>query len=123
MLPVVRPKTLVVTRPSTSRSLWVRRWMMMLACGLLGVNIIMGDRVPLHSHKLHLEAGSEHRRLEREIDQLRRDNRRMRSEARRLREDPAAIEAIARRELGLIRPGEIVFLLTEEPPARRLRTR
>lgn len=123
MLPVVRPKTLVVTRPSTSRSLWVRRWMMMLACGLLGVNIIMGDRVPLHSHKLHLEAGSEHRRLEREIDQLRRDNRRMRSEARRLREDPAAIEAIARRELGLIRPGEVVFLLTDEPPTRRLRTR
>lgn len=97
--------------------------MMMLACGLLGVNIIMGDRVPLHSHKLHLEAGSEHRRLEREIDQLRRDNRRMRSEARRLREDPAAIEAIARRELGLIRPGEVVFLLTDEPPTRRLRTR
>ncbi len=123
MPPVVRPKTLVVTLPSASRSLWVRRWMMMLACGLLGVNIIMGDRVPLHSHKLHLEADSEHRRLEREIDQLQRENRRMRSEARRLREDPAAIEAIARRELGLIRPGEVVFLLTDEPPTRRLRTR
>ena len=95
----------------------------MLACGLLGVNVIMGDRVPLHSLKLHTEAGSEHRRLEGEIEQLRRENRRMRSEARSLREDPAAIEAIARRELGLIRPGEIVFLLTEEPPTRRLRTR
>ena len=95
----------------------------MLACGLLGVNIIMGDRVPLRSLKMHMEADREHRRLEREIDQLRRDNLRMRREARRLREDPAAIEAVARHELGLIRPGEIVFLLTDEPPTRRLRPR
>ena len=95
----------------------------MLACGLLGVNVIMGDRVPLHSLKLHMDAGSEHRRLEHEIDRLRRENRNMRSEARRLREDPATIEAIARRELGLIRPGEIVFLLTDEPPTGRSRTR
>ena len=95
----------------------------MLACGLLGVNIIMGDRVPLHSLKVHLEAGSEHRRLERELNRLRRENRRMRHEARRLREDPAAIEALARRELGLLRPGEVVFLLTDEPATRRGRTR
>ena len=131
MLPVVRPKTLVVTRPSTSRSLWVRRWMMMLACGLLGVNIIMGDRVPLHSHKLHLEAGSEHRRLEREIDrlqaateQIRQQNERLREQARRLREDPRSDRGHrAHAKLGLIRPGEVVFLLTDEPPTRRLRTR
>ena len=95
----------------------------MLACGLLGVVIIMGDRVPLHSLRLHMEAGREHRRLENDLAQLRRENRRLRNQARRLREDPAAIEAAARRELGLIRPGEIVFLLTDEPPTRRLRTR
>lgn len=95
----------------------------MLACGLLGVNVIMGDRVPIHSLMLHVEADSTHRRLERDLDRLRRENRRMRSQARRLREDPAAIEAIARRELGLIRPGEIVFLLTDEPPTQRLRAR
>ena len=123
MPPAVRPKTLDVTLPPGSRSQWVRRWMMMLACGLLGVNIIMGDRVPLHSLRLHAEAGSEHRRLEQELDRLRRENRRLRGEARGLREDPAAIEAIARRELGLIRPGEIVFLLTDEPASRRRRTR
>ena len=95
----------------------------MLACGLLGVNIIMGDRVPLHSLRLHVEAGSEHRRLEHELDRLRRENRRLRGEARRLREDPATIEAVARRELGLIRPGEIVILLADEPAARRRRAR
>ena len=35
--------------------------------------------------------------------------------ARRLREDPAAIEEIARRELGLIKPGERVFILKDVP--------
>jgi len=32
-------------------------------------------------------------------------------EARRLREDPAAIEAVARRELGLLRPGELLVFV------------
>lgn len=97
--------------------------MLMLACGLLGVNIVMGHRVPLDSLRLHMEAGSEHRRLEHDLAQLLHDNRRLRSEAQQLREDPAAIEDVARRELGLIRPGEIVFLLTDESATRRPRTR
>lgn len=90
----------------------------MLTCGLLGVNVIMGDRVSIYSLKVHRETTREHERLEREIIELRRDNRRMRSQARRLREDPAAIEAIARGELGLIRRGEILFLLADEPPTQ-----
>jgi cell division protein FtsB len=36
-------------------------------------------------------------------------------EARRLREDPDAIEAIARGELGLIRRGEKVFIVKDVP--------
>ena len=39
-------------------------------------------------------------------------------QARRLREDPPAIEEIARRELGLIRPGERVFIVKDVPPAK-----
>lgn len=112
-----------MTLPSVSRSRWARRWILLLACGLLGVNIIMGDRVPLHSHRLHMEAGREHRRLELEIQQLRHENNRLRGLASRLREDPAAIEAVARRELGMIRPGELVFLLQDEPANRRSRAR
>lgn len=44
------------------------------------------------------------------------ENARLREEARRLREDPKAIEEIARRELGLIRPGEKVFIVRDVPP-------
>jgi len=47
------------------------------------------------------------------------ENARLREEARRLREDPEAIEEIARRELGLIRRGEKVFIIKDGPPDKR----
>jgi cell division protein FtsB len=51
------------------------------------------------------------------VARQRAENARLREEARRLREDPAAIEEIARRELGLIKPGEKVFIIKDVPPA------
>jgi cell division protein FtsB len=44
------------------------------------------------------------------------ENAELQEEARRLREDPSAIEDIARRDLGLIRPGEKVFIIKEVTP-------
>lgn len=44
------------------------------------------------------------------------ENAQLREEARRLREDPSAIEEIARRDLGLIRPGEKVFIIKDVTP-------
>jgi len=41
------------------------------------------------------------------------ENARRRDEAGRLRNDPGAIEELARRELGLIRPGEKVFIIKD----------
>jgi len=41
------------------------------------------------------------------------ENERLRNEAARLRNDPTAIEELARRELGLIRPGEKVFIIKD----------
>jgi cell division protein FtsB len=35
-----------------------------------------------------------------------------------LREDPNAIEELARRELGLIRPGETLFIIKDIPPPK-----
>jgi cell division protein FtsB len=37
----------------------------------------------------------------------------LRELARRLKEDPLAIEEIARRNLGLIKPGEKVFIIKD----------
>ncbi len=42
-------------------------------------------------------------------DDLRRDVERLRVEVQQLRDDPAAVERIARGELGMVRKNEVVF--------------
>ena len=44
-----------------------------------------------------------------ENDELERDVNRLRGEVTQLRDDPAAIERIARDELGMVRKSEVVF--------------
>ena len=51
------------------------------------------------------------------IARQRAENARLREEVRRLNDDPAAIEEVARRDLGLIRPGEKVFIIKDLSPA------
>lgn len=78
---------------------------------VLVVNALVGDRGLLAS----LAAGRAHHRLATEIDAIKVENDRLRTAAQHLRHDPDAIEALARQELGLIRPGETVFLLHDGP--------
>lgn len=51
------------------------------------------------------------------LDSLKAENARLREQVRSLTDDPAAIEAIAREDLGLIRPGELLFIIREAVPA------
>lgn len=53
--------------------------------------------------------------LAREIEQLREENRMLADQIQSLRRDPAAIERLAREELGLAQPGETVFVLKDAP--------
>ena len=105
-------------RPEPKPPLRTRRLLhvlFMLVTAVLMVNGLVGERGLMES----LEAGRQHRWLQTEIERLRHHNDRLRRQARRLREDPAAIEAVARRDLGLIRPGELVFLLNDTPSTDR----
>jgi cell division protein FtsB len=65
-----------------------------------------------------LRARQEHDELAATIARLRAENVRLSEEARRLRDDPSAIEEVARRELGLIRPGEKVFIIKDVAPGK-----
>ena len=47
---------------------------------------------------------------------LRQENARLREEKRRLNEEPSTIEAEARRQLGLAKPGEVMFILKDIGP-------
>ena len=52
-------------------------------------------------------------RLAREIEAIEAENRHLGQEIERLRHDPRYIEKIAREELGMVRPGELVFEFIE----------
>ena len=67
-----------------------------------------------------LKARQQYRALETSLYASRTENARLREEARRLKEDPSAIEDLARRELGLIKPGEKLFIIRDAvPPDKR----
>jgi cell division protein FtsB len=76
------------------------------------VDAVVGDRGLLAM----LRARHQYDELVSSIARQRAENARLREDARRLREDPDAIEEIARRELGLIRPGEKVFIVKDLKP-------
>jgi cell division protein FtsB len=61
------------------------------------------------------ELEEERIRLEAEIETLRDENRLLRERLERLKNDPAFVEDEARKKLGLIRSGETVYRLSEEP--------
>ena len=65
-----------------------------------------------------LRARREYSELQATIARERAENARLAEQARRLREDPRTIEEVARRELGLIKPGEKVFIIKDVRPAK-----
>ena len=87
--------------------------MLLFVAALIVVDGLVGERGLLAM----LRARHEYDELAATIARQRADNARLREEARRLREDPAAIEEIARRDLGLIKPGEKVFIVKDVGPA------
>ena len=86
----------------------VRYLLLAVGCVLL-IDALVGDKGLL----VMMQARARYRELEQSLSAARTENARLREDARRLTEDPAAIEEIARRELGLIRPGEKLFIIKD----------
>ena len=61
-----------------------------------------------------LEVRREHQGLDREIERLEEENRQLETEIQGLRSDPAAIEKLAREQMRMAKPGEIIFTLPGE---------
>jgi cell division protein FtsB len=94
-----------------------RRWVhfvLIFVTLVLVVDALVGEKGLMES----MRARQQYRDVAASLDAARRENARMREEVRRLREDPAAIESLAREELGLIRPGELLFIIKDEKPSR-----
>jgi cell division protein FtsB len=81
---------------------------------VLVVDALVGEKGLIES----MRARRQHREVAAALETIRRDNIRLREEARRLKEDPGAIESLAREQLGLIRPGEVLFIIKDQAPPR-----
>ena len=88
-------------------------FVLIFATIVLVVDALVGEKGLMET----LEARGQHRELAASIDALRRENTRLREAVRRLSDDPWAIESVARQELGLIRPGEVLFIVRDVKPA------
>jgi cell division protein FtsB len=86
-------------------------YVLALVALVLVVDALVGDKGLLET----LRARRQYTGVAGALSAKRQENARLRDEVRRLREDPASVEAIAREELGLIRPGEVLFIVHDEP--------
>jgi cell division protein FtsB len=93
-----------------SRRRWLQLGLVFVAAALI-VNSLIGERGLLETWRVKRE----HDELAASMWGLRTENARLAEEIQRLREDPKAIEDVARRDLGLIRPGEVVFVVKDVP--------
>jgi cell division protein FtsB len=98
--------------PSASRRKTVQVLLGFVTLVLI-INALVGERGLMET----LRARRQHQELVTAIERLRTENAKLRGESRRLKTDPAAIEAIARQELGLIKPGELLFIIRDAKPA------
>lgn len=76
---------------------------------VLVVDALFGNRGLLET----MRARRQYAELAANLVRTRREDDRLRDDIRRLREDPDAIESIAREQLGLMRDGEIVFVVRD----------
>lgn len=92
--------------PTVDRS-WFRPRLMVVAIllVLLVAASLVGDRGLLRLYQMHRTRAA----LTQEIEQLTATNAALAEEVRALRSDPGRVEVIAREELGLVRPEEMVY--------------
>ena len=97
----------------TGRTRRIVHLLLLFFAAVIVVDALVGDQGLLAI----LRARRQYEELAAAIASQKAENARLRDQVRRLTEDPAAIEEIARRELGLIRPGEKVFIIKDLNPA------
>jgi cell division protein FtsB len=103
--------------PSRFASLRTRllNWVLGFVTIVLVVDALVGDKGLLDI----MRARRQHAALAAAIGKTRRENARLRDGIRRLKEDPGAIESLAREELGLMREGEVLFIIKDTQSPNR----
>lgn len=94
------------------KSFWSRhaRTILAFALFLLAVHDIFGSHGLIAMRRTEAQL----RELRGEIDRLNHENNDLNKQVQALRTDPKAVERIAREEMGLARPGEMIFKIPEQ---------
>jgi cell division protein FtsB len=100
------------TGKAPGRNRRIVQLLLLFVAAVIMIDGLVGERGLLAM----LRARQEYDDLAATISRQRTENARLREEARRLREDPAAIEELARRQLGLMKRGEKVFIIKDVAP-------
>ena len=100
------------TFPSSALSNLGRRLLtaalFLVICTLI-IDALVGDQGLVATRR----AREQDRQLTAELEHLRTRNAHMREDIRHLREDRSTIDEIARRDLGLMSPGEMIFIIRD----------
>jgi len=91
----------------------VQYGLLFLGC-LLFLDALVGEKGLVEIVK----ARQQYQALEQSLVRLKADNEQLRKDAELLRKDPETIEDLARRELGLMKPGEKLFIVKDAQPQR-----
>ncbi len=103
------PKSRQVSKTETSLKRKALSLALFLTLAASALNALFGDRGLLELLKVRDEIES----LDQEIAMLRAENRRILEEVRSLKTSPLVVERLARENLGLVKPGEVVLLIRE----------
>lgn len=103
-------------------------FVLILVCVALIVHEIFGE----HGYLALRQQQRELQSLQQQIGQLQKENQQFEQQIKALKSDPKAIEKLAREQMRLARPGEIIYILPEkqgsgsgnrEPEARKPKSR
>ena len=110
-LPLRRKRVQPVAPASPVRNKIVSR-LLIFATVVLLVDSLVGDKGLIE----RLHARRKYAEMEASLNDLRAHNAALRRYARELKENPAAIESIAREEMGMTGPNEILFIVRDAKP-------
>lgn len=94
-----------------------RRKLLNLLLGFAAVVLLVDALIGEKGFMDRMRARREYEQHAARLDDLRRENRALLDQAIRLDTDPAAIESIAREEMGLMKKGELLFIIRDVKPA------
>ncbi|MBM4776080.1 MAG: septum formation initiator family protein [Archangiaceae bacterium] len=93
----------------------MRRQQVLWASVLIALLLAAASAMAEGGFRRYVRLSQDVKSLKERNQRLSDDNARMRREVEALRDDPRALERAAREELGLVKPGEIVFSLEGAP--------